>query len=640
MDFISRLHRKHWGAVAIGFMAALLSVSAWAVTGAAFTTTNPASLGGPDPDGHCKNGNEAVNCNIYDGKQYVWLNGGPLSASVGDGTYFFAVLVPGGQPTPNDATTVPDPVLSPLTPKNLSDDFDAYTDRTFTVIGGVITAYAGTHDFSNNKIRLMPYSDTTNPGGVYILAICSIVGYPADASKCKYDAFKIQTTTTEELPPGLPLTVTKSANGAYDDTFTWGITKDVDKTTIKQIGGTATFNYTVKVTHDGGTISGVKVTGTITVTNPNVDDLSNTVPVDIDGVTDQLSDGTVCSVTNGGPQSLTTFKTDFAYSCDLGALPPGDLDNVVTVSWPDQILDNATELDADSADFSFKNISFAENSIDNCVAVTDTFGGSLGNVCSTDPSPKTFNYSHGFPVPQFGCDNGHTNTATFTTTTTGTTGSAQQTVTVCGPAKTGALTIGFWKGPNGQSLITNYCQNGALGTYLRGLGAGSGPFSNAPSTCSTLATYVSSILTGASATNMNNMLKAQMLGTALDVWFSGPGWTSAAVGKIKAPSSFLSHNNLGTFNMDTTAVCPMVDNLSTGSATCQGNKPSTNAVTAGAVPASPMSMQAILDHASTTPSPFNGSTSSSVWYGGNRTLEEVLKNIFDQFNNQLAFGSF
>jgi hypothetical protein len=32
-----------------------------------------------------------------------------------------------------------------------------------------------------------------------------------------------------------------------------------------------------------------------------------------------------------------------------------------------------------------------------------------------------------------------------------------------------------------------------------------------------------------------------------------------------------------------------------------------------------------------TPSPSNGSTSSSVWYH---------KNVFDQFNNRDAFGSF
>jgi hypothetical protein len=202
------------------------------------------------------------------------------------------------------------------------------------------------------------------------------------------------------------------------------------------------------------------------------------------------------------------------------------------------------------------------------------------------------------------------------------------------------LTIGFWKNTNGQGLIKTYCQSGALGTYLRGLGAGSGPFSNASSTCTGLATYVSGILNGASATNMNVMLKAQMLATALDVWFSGPGWTSTKTGSIKPPSNFLQHNSLGTFNMITTAICPMVDNTTAGTGTCQNNTPSTDAAASGALPASPMSMQAILDFAATTPSPFNGSTSNSIWYGGNRTLQTVLKNVFDQFNNGDAFGSF
>ncbi|MBL8056292.1 MAG: hypothetical protein JNK29_06310, partial [Anaerolineales bacterium] len=85
---------------------------AFAVSGAGYTTVNQAA----DPGNHCKNGNPGVNCNIYDGKEYVWLNGGPAANGLGpDGTYFFAVLVPGGQPNPNDGG-----------PKNLSDDYDAY----------------------------------------------------------------------------------------------------------------------------------------------------------------------------------------------------------------------------------------------------------------------------------------------------------------------------------------------------------------------------------------------------------------------------------------------------------------------------------------------------------------------------------
>jgi hypothetical protein len=166
------------------------------VTGAVTTTTNPQPAG-PDDPGHCKNGNEAVNCNIYDGKEFVWLSG---LENLGDGTYFFAVLAPGGQgggANPNDGTE-----------KNLSDDVassggpgsgDHYTNRTFSKSGTTIT-YGGSHDFDDNKIRLMPYDDTPNPGGVYIMAVCSLTdlnsgkfGSPGvDPSSCKYDAFKVK----------------------------------------------------------------------------------------------------------------------------------------------------------------------------------------------------------------------------------------------------------------------------------------------------------------------------------------------------------------------------------------------------------------------------------------------------------------
>src|ERR1043165_38848 len=108
-------------------MILLLGVTAVAsantpVSGAAFTTVNE----GVDGTGHCKNGNPNTNCNIYDGKQFVWLNGGPSTAYVGDGSYFFAVLDPGGQADPNDGAA-----------KNLSQD--AYTDRTFSVSGGTVS---------------------------------------------------------------------------------------------------------------------------------------------------------------------------------------------------------------------------------------------------------------------------------------------------------------------------------------------------------------------------------------------------------------------------------------------------------------------------------------------------------------------
>jgi hypothetical protein len=184
-----------------------------AVSGAAFTTFNPWVDG--DFKDICKN--SQINCNIYGSKPDVWLNGGPDANGLGpDGEYFFAVLVPGGQPDPNDGGA-----------KNLSDDFDCYQNRQFTVSDGEVSFYGGSpcggdyplqdpHDQDSGDtldpsrescdsprgcspdgeppfIRLYPYADTWNPGGVYILAICSLEdGYPVEPRDCKYDAFKVK----------------------------------------------------------------------------------------------------------------------------------------------------------------------------------------------------------------------------------------------------------------------------------------------------------------------------------------------------------------------------------------------------------------------------------------------------------------
>jgi hypothetical protein len=192
--------RRSWIALLAVAAAVTLVGGAGAVTGAGFTTINETFDGG----NFCQNGNPAINCNIYGGKQYVWMNGGPVSAQVGDGDYFFAVLVPGGQggnENPNDGTPKN---LSDVSPTSGTGAGDDWTNRVFSISGGVIS-YLGTHDFDDNKIRLMPYDDTTNPGGVYIMAICNLADRDesaanqpgVDPSHCKYDAFKVR----ENPPP-------------------------------------------------------------------------------------------------------------------------------------------------------------------------------------------------------------------------------------------------------------------------------------------------------------------------------------------------------------------------------------------------------------------------------------------------------
>ena len=392
---------------AVAVAAALVAVPAAAVTGAGFTTVNE----GVDGTGHCQNGNPAINCNIYDGKDFVWLNGGPSVAYVGDGTYFFAVLVPGGQADPNDGGA-----------KNLSDDFDAYTNRIFSVSSATVS-YGGSHDFDSNKIRLMPYADTTNNGGVYIMSICSLAnGYPAKPSSCKYDAFKVQ---SEQAPPATDLVVTKDANPSYTRTFTWGITKDVDKTRVDQSGTSAVFNYTVKVTHSSGTDSDWQVNGTISVFNPNADPVSG---VD---VTDAVDNGGICAVSGGTGLTIAGFGTEnVSYSCTYSSEPsPSSGTNTATAAWTpsDANLPGTSGTASFSIGFSFGT---PTTLVDNCVTVTDTLGGALGNVCSTDPSPTTFTYSNtvvGTPGTCVSQDN----TATFTSDTSPTTDSASQTVTLC-----------------------------------------------------------------------------------------------------------------------------------------------------------------------------------------------------------------
>ena len=593
---------KWLGAVAVAFAAALLSVSALAntpVTGAGFTTVNESV----DGTGHCKNGNPNVNCNIYDGKEFVWLNGGPSVAYVGDGDYFFAVLAPGGQADPNDGAA-----------KNLSDDYDAHTNRTFSVSGGTVS-YSGSHDFDSNKIRLMPYADTPNPGGVYIMAICSLAdGYPVNPNDCKYDAFKIETETRPEAPA---LTVTKDAFGKYDRSYKWTITKSVDKTLVKQVGGSATFNYTVTVSHDNGTVGNFGVDGTITVFNPN-----DPLAVVIDGVTDQLTDGasniTNCPVTPSGAQNLTLPNTVFTYLCSLGSsLPPAPVNNTATVTWSAQFLDNGDLLAGDSADFSVQDIKFTGNAIDECVNVTDSYAGALGTVCVGDANPKSFTYSRTITVPTNDCQS-YDNTATFTTNDTGATGSASQTVTVCGPVKTGALTIGFWQNMNGQNIIKGGASTGGVcnsGTWLR-LYA---PFADlsATATCAQVATYVYNVIKAAACTSSSNtcnlMLKAQMLGTALDVFFSDP---ALGTNKISAPAP------IGGVAIDLTKICTNIP-------TCS-NFENDSSVFGGATS---LTVSQILAYAASQSNP-----GGSTWYANVKANQVKAKNVFDAINNQVAFA--
>jgi hypothetical protein len=634
------------------------------VTGAGFTTVNVTYDGGD----FCKNGTGYINCNLYEGKQYVWLNGGPSTAYVGDGEYFFAVLAPGGQHDPLDggANNLSDQTLAPyVLPGTTNSDGstrpsgDTYQDRTFSVTGGVVTN-EGSHIFDDNKLNLMPYDDTTNNGGVYILAICSLKdGYAnVTPSNCKYDAFKVAPGDTT-TPPAADPTVTKDAAGSYDTTYTWDSAKSVAApSTVNVLNGSATFHYTITATHSAGTDSNVAVAGNIVVTNLNNDDI-------VVNVSDKLSDNTGCTVKLDG--SAITSSTDvtvpgpgdtgshLTYSCSLGAVS-ATLTNTATVTWPEQLLNDGTLLAANSTSFTYPPsgyIAFTQNKIDECVTLTDTFDGSpttLGVACvnNTPAFAKdagntlanwsagyasltrkfTFTYDRSVSSPSIGCVTKN-NTATFATSDNAlgdpTTGDNSASVTVCRvPPNTGALTMGFWQNKNGQGIISATNQAN-LGSWLRGYH----PFSNAPSTG--LATYVSNIIKAATCTSSsktcNLMLRAQMLATALDVYFSDPALGGNQIGKYNGLGN--GQAKVGDVKIDLTQICAMIDG--TGGATCSGTYENVSSAFGGAAS---LTVSAMLAYQNTSDP---AADAGAAWYLQVKAMQVLAKDAFDAINNNVAF---
>jgi hypothetical protein len=216
-------------------------------------------------------------------------------------------------------------------------------------------------------------------------------------------------------------------------------------------------------------------------------------------------------------------------------------------------------------------------------------------------------------VPQYDCVS-YDNTATFTTKDTGATGSASQTATVCGPAKTGALTMGFWQNKNGQDIITKGAPTSGVcnsGTWLTQYP----PFQglSATATCAQVGTYVSNVVKAANASgaSMNAMLKAQMLATALDVYFSDP---TLGGNKINAPAP------IGGVKIDLTKVCTDL--------TCTAYEDSSS-VFGG----SPKTVSQMLTYAAG-----QSNAGGATWYGNVKSTQELAKDAFDAVNNQKAFA--
>ena len=222
------------------------------------------------------------------------------------------------------------------------------------------------------------------------------------------------------------LTVTEDANPSLTRTYTWGITKSVDSHTVySPNGGTSNpANYIVAVSHDSGIDSGWQVTGTIKITNPSWVDLGG---VD---VAETVSAGGVCKVTNGSAITIPAKSTvNVPYACTYSSLPASGI-GTATVTWNS----GGTTPGNITAPASFNFANPAITVVDGSVTVTDKLdnatAATLGTASYFGANPTTFAYARTFNDAGSACTI-HSNTATFTTNTTGTKGSAGTTVQNC-----------------------------------------------------------------------------------------------------------------------------------------------------------------------------------------------------------------
>jgi hypothetical protein len=441
---------------------------------------------------------------------------------------------------------------------------------------------------------------------------------------------------------GQDLTVTKTATPSFTRTYNWTLTKSLVSPTgnpVEESGSSVTITYSVVASETGFVDSAWSVAGSITVSNPNAFDVTGVT------VADAVNDGGNCSVTDvktGLNETVPANGTLIVpYTCSYGSAPAppntGDL-NTATASWTGFGTPHSSA--QGTASYAFTT---PTTSVNKSVTITDCFNGcnggttptTLGTLSAVDTctgltpvcTTHTYTVKQTVTITSATCAT-FTNTATITSGTTLSYTTPTVTVTICNE-NTGALTMGFWQNKNGQGIITKYC-GGINGTSLHTFLTSFHPFSDeTATTCSGEATYVYNVIKAATCggSTCNAMLKAQMLATALDVYFSdGVGLGGNRIG---APAALASLGGIGTVSIDLSKICNMIDG-SGGTASCSGttsNVASLFGVTKCDTVSAMLAYQNISDPLA---------DAGAVWYLNNKTSQVGAKNAFDAINNTVA----
>jgi uncharacterized repeat protein (TIGR01451 family) len=227
------------------------------------------------------------------------------------------------------------------------------------------------------------------------------------------------------------LSIAKTATPSYTRSYDWTIAKSVDRTSVTTSADSVTFDYTVVATKSAPTDSGWKVTGTISVVNPNAFDVSNVL------IAEQgVGNGGTCVLDSSGAiGTLAHGQTGSVnYTCSYAAAPTQAAGtNTAGVTWtvPSSGSTPATGSGTVTQAFAFGD---PTTIVHDAVNVSDIFDGAAaatipGGAILT--SSKTFTYSRTVSVPVSAC-RVYDNTASVTATDVPSyTKNASATVQVC-----------------------------------------------------------------------------------------------------------------------------------------------------------------------------------------------------------------
>jgi len=218
---------------------------------------------------------------------------------------------------------------------------------------------------------------------------------------------------------GQDLSVTKTATPTLTNTYKWSAVKSVDNLALTgpQPG---VFNYRVSVTHDGGTLGGWNVGGTIKVSNPN--DWEDITIQPLQDVIQNEPNATCITSPAAGQQTIPAGGSQvFSYDCSYSQAPAADHQtNVATASWDHAVYATPSGSASGSADWLWSGQT--PTVIDGSVNVFDSVDGGpaqlLGTANLSNANPtKVFTYSRQFNNDPGGQCTIHSNQASVTTNT-------------------------------------------------------------------------------------------------------------------------------------------------------------------------------------------------------------------------------